>query len=185
MKISVLRLVILVASLIVCAGCGSAFYSHEIDVVVEPEPGGMPATGFKVGKTDLFRREDIGKLQLQSVDSNGLVRFDHRELSVLWVWQRRPAYVSFGLFIPSVSTNGYFWIRFDEASMLPWRGLKQGKVDIRPRYFEFDRSKGWRTLPVVHTDVMPSTLGGYHIELHLPIRALRDGMAAEFVPYEP
>lgn len=182
MKTMTRRLVLLAASLIVCAGCGSAFYSHEIDVVVEPEPGGLPVTDFKVGIGGL---KDISKIQLRSADSNGLVRLENRELSVLWAWQKRPPDVSFGLFIPSVSTNGYFHIRFDQASLLPWRGLKQGKGDLRPRYLEFDGPSGWRTLPSIRTEVQPSKLGGYHLKLHLPIRTLRDGMAAEFVHYNP
>jgi hypothetical protein len=186
MKTRTVCSVILVAALIVCAGCGSGVYSHDIDVVFEPVPGGMAMTDFKVGLAGGITRESSGKLKLHSADSNGVVHLDYQENSASWVWQKRPAYVVFELYVPNVSTNGCFCFNFDDASLVPSRGLKRGKIDVRPRYFEFDRwNEGWRIVPTVHTDVMPSVKGGYYITLHLPIQALQDSVDAELIPYKP
>lgn len=185
MNLKSLHLLLLASCLTVCAGCGSGHFDHEIDVVLEPETNGLPVTECKVAKTpSLLKREGISQLQLRSPDTNGLIHFEHGELSVLWVWQSRPSYISFGFYVPEVSTNGYFWFTFSENSRLPWRGLKRGNVDVQPRYFEFDRPNGWHNVPAVSAKVKTSPRGGYLFELHLPEHTLREGVASEFVPYE-
>lgn len=178
------HLLILLAGLLVCAGCGSKHFSHEIAVVLEPGTDEKPVAGFKIGIGGGFHRESTSDIKLHSADSNGIVYLDHRVLETLWAWQKRPPYNSFALYIPDVSTNGYFHFRFDETSIVPTRGLKRGKIKIQPRFFEFDRPDGaGRLVPTISTEVMPSTNGGYHIKLHLPIQVLRDGTAAKIVPY--
>ena len=186
MKTITMRLVILVACLTTCAGCGTRTDTHRIDVVLEPEPGGLPVTNFQVGIAGNIVRESSSKIQLQSPNSNCVVQFDYKDQATSFAWQKRSPYVSFALYVPAVSTNGQFCFSFADVSKLPTRGLKQGKVDIRPMYIEFDRwDQGLRMLPVIHTEVKPAAKGGYHITLHLPIRALRDGLAAEFVTSVP
>jgi len=173
--------VLLAISLIVCIGCGSGNYTHQIDVQLEPESTDMSVTNFAMSASR--DRNDIRIFQIP--DSNGMVHLTNESNSALWEWQSRPGFVVFTLFIPGVTTNGEFCFNFDQTSWLPWRGLKRGAIDVTPRYFQFDREHGERTLPTIHTEVEPSALGGYHITLHLPVKALRDGMAAEFVPYNP
>jgi hypothetical protein len=174
MKIHIQHLVILGACLIVCAGCGSGFWDHEIDVAVEPEPGGIPGTAFRVGISGTFiQKEDIGKIQLQSTDSNGVVRIVYHAMSTAFVWQKRPPCLDFNLYIPNVSTNGYFHFYFEGC----------GKGNVRASYKEFTRHNGDRPLPNIRSEVRSSARGGYHVKLNLLIRALRDSMAAEFVPY--
>ena len=86
-----------------------------------------------------------------------------------------------------MSTNGYFNIWLHEASRLPWRGLRRGTVPVRALYSEFDTwHKGYRPLPPLRAEVMPSASGGYHVKMNFPIRSLRAGLTAEFVdPYHP
>jgi len=181
MSTIVQRAVLLAISLIVCAGCGSGNYTHQIDVQLEPDTAETSITNFAISVS----RDRNDQRIFQIPESNRTVHLTNESNSASWVWQSRPAYVVFDLFIPSVTTNGEFCFRFEQTSLLPWRGLKQGQIDIQPRYFDFSRPHGWQLLPTIHTEVMPSKLGGYHITLHLPIKALRDGMTAEFVPYNP
>ncbi len=181
------RLATSLASLMVCTGCGTGVYWHEIDLTVLSEPGGHPVTTFKTGICEEgLRKEAADEIQMHSADSNGVIRITHRSTQSSWVWQQRPAYHSFDLFIPDVSTNGYFYFSLDEASRLPWRGLRRGTVTVRSNYKEFDTwYKGSRALPALSAEVMPSTSGGYHVKMALPIRSLRAAAAAELVPYQP
>jgi hypothetical protein len=172
---------LLAISLIVCTGCGSAFFTHEIDVQLEQESAGTSATNLTMSMS----RDRNNERVFQLPDNNGMVHFTNNDLATTWVWESRPGYVVFDLFIPSVSTNGEFIFHFDQTSWLPWRGLKRGAIDIKPEYSEFGREHGWRNLQTIHTEVTPSALGGYHITLHLPVKALLDGTNAEFVPYNP
>lgn len=172
---------------VICAGCGTGLYWHDIDLKFDADTVGTPTSAFKVGLIQsMMSRERIRGMPMYSPNSNGVVRIAHRSTSGAWVWQRRPAYLSFELFIPSVSTNGYFRFFFDETSRLPWRGLKRGTVPVRANYSDFDtKYKGRRPFPSLRAKVTPSANGGYHVEMSLPARSLRAAMASDFVPYKP
>jgi hypothetical protein len=93
--------------------------------------------------------------------------------------------LAFDIFVPRLSTNGYFHISCDEASKAPWRGLKRGPVKVKASYVEFETwYKGKRTLPALRADVAPLPSGGYQMKIGFPVRILHDGLTAPFVPYQ-
>lgn len=179
------RLPILLIGVLLCAGCGTGYYSHEIDLVVEPETTGAAIAGLKAGVISSYPdREEAGRVKVVSVDNSGVIHLVHNATSSSWVWQQRPSLLMFDLFVPSVSTNGYFNFCIREASKLPWRGLRRGLVSVQGTYYEFDtRIRGNRPLQPLRAEIMASSSGGYHVKMNLSSGVLRAALNAGLVPY--
>lgn len=173
------RLVTSLASLMVCAGCGTAFYWHEIDVTWSSTAAGrtIASPSLAIGEV-ISTREDAARMQLNHTDSNGVIRIEHQSTSGIWVWEKRPAQLHFNLYIPDVSTNGYFCFYFR-------KGMK-GMVPVDVIYRDFDTwHKGNRPLPALSAQVMPSARGGYHVKMNLAIETFQAGVTGKFVPNQP
>jgi hypothetical protein len=81
--------------------------------------------------------------------------------------------MEFALYLPDISTNGYYVIGLPEKSLLPWRGLKRGWVRVDARYRDFAtwyKDSTPFSLPPAH--VAPLVAAGYKVKLTLPVSRL-------------
>ncbi len=173
-----LMLFVLHTSLI-CVGCGTGVYWHEIDVTWSSTGAGRTIASPSLAISEVIsKREDVARMQLNHADSNGVIRIEHRSTSGIWIWEQRPAQLHFNLYIPDVSTNGYFYFAFRD-------GVK-GMVPVGVTYEDFDTwHKGNRPLPPLSAQVMPSARGGYHVKMNLAMETFQAGVTGEFVPRQP
>lgn len=164
-----------IVSCLACAGCGSAFFNHEIDLIFEGWPRDLPpeARAIAIGPIYHNDRSEFG-VPSHFPDSNACIRINQRDQSCTWLWEQRPHYYEFNLYIPAASTNGFYGVRFSETSKLPWRGLKTGSVPVTVCYYDFTTWHKTR-VPVAFppADVSPIEGSGFRFMLHVPATMAR------------
>ena len=97
-----------------CTGCGTAFPTHEFEVVLTDLPTGVKTDDCVVviAPISTLKKEDLASQTNHTgqMGPDGRVHIAFRSEAAMWIWQRRQSILNFNLFLPRIQTNGWYYL---------------------------------------------------------------------------